>query len=106
MATGTEPPATKFLDALARNRRPVAYALFALGAAAALVALIVLYRTASEWIPEVLGLTLFGLVAVISGTMFLAVEPTPGQEEDSSRLLVLVVGGALRFFLTFTVLCQ
>jgi len=106
MATATEPPATNFLDTLARNRRPVAYALFALGAAAAIVALIVLYRTGSEWIPEVLGLSLFGLVAVISGTMFLAAEPTPGQEEDSSRLLVLVVGGALGFFLTITVLWQ
>ncbi|MFL5243254.1 MAG: Gldg family protein [Gemmataceae bacterium] len=106
MATATKPPSLNVLNTLAQNRRPVAYGLFGLGAAAGVVALVLLYQTGAEWLPEILGLTLFGLVAVISGALFLAFEPSPGQEEDNSRMLVLAVGGAFGFFLTFTVLWQ
>jgi hypothetical protein len=89
---------------MVRLRRHVAYSLFGLGAVAGVVALILLMRTSTEWLPEILGLTLFGLTAVVSGALYLFIEPRQGQEHDYARMLVLTVGGALGFFTTFAVI--
>src|ERR1700730_12665029 len=104
MTTAQEPPSTDWLQFMVRQRRPVGYSLFGLGAAAGVVALILLMRTSTEWLPEILGLTLFGLTAVTSGALYLFIDPRPGQENDYARMLVLADCAVLGFFQTVAVI--
>jgi hypothetical protein len=100
---GAGRPGAPLMSSLAGNRQTVSYVLLGLGAALAVVPIVLLwkYGWAGAWELIVWG----GLLAVVSagGGLYLLLSPTPAglTEADHLRFLLLSVGGLFGFLTAF-----
>lgn len=103
MASSQEPtpqgPARQpWLEALTRRHRESAYGLFALAAAAAACAGWVIYKYRSDFAPVSAWAVVVSLIALGGGlAQLLRVVKSEAKPEDTTRLIVLTVGGLTGF---------
>jgi hypothetical protein len=101
MASANETRQQDWLDTLGQNLQVAIYTLFAFAAAAAVGALIVAVRYRTEQIWWVLMLLLLCLASLGTGLMVQAGQQSSKvSPRDAARILVLVYGGFVGFFLT------
>jgi hypothetical protein len=89
------PPA--WLVSLARNRKPVAYALFVAAVLLALIPVWIGYKYHAEYLSVCFWGGALALIALGAGIWALIAEPARLSDVDSMRLLVLTVGGLSGF---------
>jgi hypothetical protein len=100
MANDQEESQTTWLDHLTRLQKQSSYAMFGVGGALLVTALFVIVEFKWEGAVEALASAGFGLVLLVGGYWHLAREPEQLTDRDATRILVLVVGGLLGFFIT------
>ena len=87
MASSSDRPPSGWLNWLGRNRLLIAYALFGLGVAFALLALVLVLRSRTDYLLEVFLCALTALAAVSAGVWQMTRQPSELREEDLNRLL-------------------
>jgi hypothetical protein len=98
-------PSPGWLNALERRRKQTAYGLLGLGALLIVVAFVLISQYHWDAVVEILACFGLGLLSLVGGYVHLPKEGERAATDSSaSRRLVLVMGGALGFFLLFIAL--
>lgn len=93
MATSGDRPQSDWLEGIGRNRQPIAYGLFGVGAAFAALALVLVIRYKTDYSWELFLCAVTSLVAVGAGMWQLTREASDLGEADTNRLFIVGAGG-------------